>query len=87
MAKRKGKSGSGGGPHKNHGPKRKLFAEFKPMIKSIADAGLLDKYHNYESFVLACTARGKRNTTKRDFAEFVGLTRAQQKEYLAKLSK
>ena len=61
MAKGKGKKVSSGGPHKKHGPKRHLFRDYKPMIKAFADAGLLSKYDNYESWVLACQARGKRN--------------------------
>ena len=87
MAKGKGKGGSSGGPRKSHGPKRKLFKEFKPMIKAFADAGLLDKYHNYESFCLACNARGKRNPTRREFTEFTYLTREKQKEYFESISK
>lgn len=87
MAKGKGKGGSSGGPHKKHGPKRKLFKEFKPMIKAFADAGLLDKYHNYESFCLACNARGKRNPTRAEFTEFTHLPLDKQKEYFATISK
>lgn len=87
MAKGKGKGGSSGGPRKSHGPKRKLFKEFKPMIKAFADAGLLTKYNNYESFCLACNARGKRNPTRREFTEFTYLTREQQKEYFKSISK
>lgn len=87
MAKGKGGSKSSGGPHKKHGPKRKLFKEFKPMIKAFADAGLLTKYNNFESFCLACNARGKRNPTKQDFQEFRLLTPEKQKEYFTNLSK
>ena len=87
MAKGKGKGGSSGGPRKSHGPKRKLFKEFKPMIKAFADAGLLDKYHNYESFCLACNARGKRNPSKQEFQEFTQLPHDKQKEYFTNISK
>ena len=87
MAKGKGKGGSSGGPRKSHGPKRKLFKEFKPMIKTIAAAGLLDKYHNYESFCLACNARGKRNPSKQEFQEFTHLPHDKQKEYFTNISK
>lgn len=86
MAKGKGGSKSSGGPHKSHGPKRHLFKEFKPMVHLFAKAGLLSKYNNYESFCLACSARGKRNPTRKDFSEFVGLSREKQKEYFASLS-
>ena len=87
MAKGKGKGGSSSGPHKSHGPKRHMFKEFKPMIKAFADAGLLDKYHNYESFVLACGARGKRNPSRQEFQQFTLLPRDKQDEYFASLSK
>lgn len=87
MAKGKGKGGSSGGPHKKHGPKRHLFKEFKPMIKAFADAGLLDKYHNYESFCLACNARGKRNPTRQEFNEFRLLAADKQKEYFKAIAK
>lgn len=87
MAKGKGGSKASAGPHKKHGPKRKLFKEYKPMIKAFADAGLLTKYNNYESFCLACNARGKRNPTRREFTEFTYLTKEKQKEYFATLSK
>ena len=85
MAKGKKKSGSSGGLHKKHGPKRHLFKEYKPMIHIIAKTGLLNKYNNYESFVLACNARGKRNPSKQEFIQFTLLTRSQQKEYLKNL--
>ena len=88
MAKGKGKGKvSSGGPHKKHGPKRKLFAEFKPMIKAMADAGLLTKYNNYESFCLACNARGKRNPTRQEFSEFRMLPFEEQKAYFKSLAK
>ena len=45
---------------KNHGPKRHLFKEFKPMVHIFAATGILSKYYNYESFVQACGARGVR---------------------------
>ena len=87
MAKGKGKKVSSGGPHKKHGPKRHLFKEYKPMIHVIAKTGLLSKYYNYESFVLACNARGKRNASKEEFNTFASLPREQQKEYFKNLSK
>lgn len=87
MAKGKGKKSASTGPHKKHGPKRHLFKEYKPMIKAMADAGLLSKYDNYESWVLACQARGKRNVTKRDFNEFVVLPLEEKKAYFRNLKK
>ena len=87
MAKGKGKKVSSGGPHKKHGPKRHLFKEYKPMIKAFADAGLLSKYHNYESFVLACNAKGKRNTSRQEFNSFVCLSMEDKKKYFQSLTK
>ena len=51
------------------------------------DAGLLDKYHNYESFCLACNARGKRNPSMDEFKEFRNLPLEKQKEYFKNISK
>lgn len=87
MAKGKGKKVSSGGVRKNHGPKKHLFKEYKPMIKAMADAGLLTKYNNYDSFVIACQARGKRNPTIEDFKAFSVMTRLEQDQYLKNLSK
>ena len=87
MAKGKGKKVSSGGAHKKHGPKKHLFKEYKPMIKAMADAGLLTKYNNYDSFVIACQARGKRNPTTEDFKAFSVMTRLEQDQYLKNLSK
>ena len=85
MAKGKGKGGASAGPRKPHGPKRKLFHEWSSTMRMhFANAGLLDKYHNYESFVLACGARGKRNITKAEFNDFLLLTREEQDRYFAK---
>lgn len=78
---------SSGGPRKSHGPKRKLFASYKPMVKSFADLGLLDKFNNYESFVQACNARGMRNPTREEFKSFFILPRDKQVEYFKKLHK
>lgn len=90
MAKGKGGKSVSVGPklRKMHGPKRHMFKEFKPVIRLLAADGVLDKYSNYESFVLACAARGKKNTTRKDFAEFVVLpTKARKDEYFASISK
>ena len=46
---------------KNHGPKRKLFHDWTSTMRlHFANAGLLDKYSNYESFAISCGARGVR---------------------------
>ena len=52
------KGTSHAGPHKKHGPKRHMFKEYKPMIYAISKSNILDKYHNFESFMLSCQARG-----------------------------
>ena len=84
----KPKRGSSSGPHKNHGPKKHLFHELKPIVKQIADAGLLSKYHCYESWTLACSARGIKNPRKEDFNKFIILkTKAEKDEYFKSLRK
>jgi hypothetical protein len=70
---------------KNHGPKRHLFKEYKPMVRAMANAGLLTKYNNYESFVLSCGARGVRNNTAALWEEFQYLPYDKQKEFLKNL--
>lgn len=85
MAKNK-KRNLTSGPTKNHGPKRKLFKEFKPMIHALAKYGLLNKYNNYESWVIACQARGKKSTSIGEFKNFEKLDRAAQDEYFANIS-
>ncbi len=77
----KGKKTSSGGPRKSHGPKKHLFKWYKPMIKSMADTGILSKYYDFDSFCLACVARGKRNPTKSDFNEFFILPIEEKKNY------
>lgn len=68
---------------KNHGPKRKLFHDWSKVARAdLAQAGLLTKYYNYESFVLSCGARGIKTGTAEMWAEFSILTRAQQDDYL-----
>jgi hypothetical protein len=66
----KGKKKSSGGAVKMHGPKRKLFHEWSRSMRiHLANAGLLTKYTNYESFKLACVARGIKNPTEAMFDE------------------
>lgn len=68
------------------GPKRHLFHELKPLDREIAKAGLLSKYSCYESWCLACSARGKKNTSKAEFSKFVILkTKAEKDKYFAEL--
>ena len=81
----KPKRGSSSGPHKNHGPKRHMWKDLKPLTKAFADAGLLSKYDCYESWCLACTARGKKNTSKAEFNKFVILTKKEKDDYFKSL--
>jgi len=83
----KPKRGTHSGPHKNHGPKRNMWKDFKPLVKQIADAGLLTKYNCYESWCLACSARGKKDTTKSEFNKFVLLSRVEKDKYFKELRK
>ena len=81
MAKGKKKGASSGGPHKNHGPKRHMHAWCGSMKKDFADAGLLTKYHDYESWQQSMAARGRKDITRAEFNKFVLLSREEQKEY------
>lgn len=84
----KPKRGSGGsGLRKNHGPKRHLFKEFKPMVWQFGKLGMLTKYNNYDSWVLACNARGKKNASYNEFKDFVILPQKAKDEYFASLRK
>lgn len=87
MAKGKGKKVSSGGPRKPHGPKKHLHKDYKPMIKAFADCGLLTKFNDYESWCIACNARGKRITTKEEFKDFSALSLEKKKEYFKSLRK
>ena len=89
MAKGKGgRGGSSGGPHKSHGPKKKMFHCWSStMRKHFADAGLLSKNCNFESWQQACQAKGKRNATEGEFNEFVKLDSEAKKAYFANIRK
>ena len=91
MAKGKGgKPSVSAGPklRKKHGPKKHLFKEYKPMIKAMADAGLLDKYHNKESFALALASRGIKKDVDAMWHQFQMLPdRAAQVEWFKNLKK
>ena len=64
MAKGKGKKVSSGGPHKKHGPKKKMWHCWSSTMRMhFAKAGLLKKEHNFESWQQACQAKGARNIT------------------------
>lgn len=85
MAQRRG--GSVAAPakqklRKNHGPKRHMFKDYKPMVHEFAKAGLLTKYSDYESFALSCAARGVKSGVAEMWMEFRYLPRDKQNEYL-----
>ena len=87
MAKGKKKVGGSGGPHKNHGPKRHLHRWCGAMKQDFARAGVLSKYHDYESWQIACAARGKRSVTQQEFEMFVILPMEKKKEYFTNIKK
>lgn len=83
MAKGKAKTGTAG-PHKKHGPKRKMFHNYsKTMRMEMAKCGMLSKYNDRESFEASCTARGVRNVTNELWGDFRKLeTKEQCNEFL-----
>ena len=87
----KGKGGNRGvssGLRKSHGPKRHMFKDLKPLVHLIAKTGLLSKYYDFESWVLACQARGIKNPGKAEFSKFVVLPTIKAKnEFFAALRK
>ena len=76
----KPKRGSSGGPKKAHGPKKHLFRALKPMVHTLSSDGNLNKYYSYESWCLACTARGKKDISKSEFNKFVMLKTCKEKD-------
>ena len=88
MAKGKGKKVASGGPHKKHGPKKKMFHCWSSTMRwHFAKAGLLNKYNNFEAWQQACQAKGKRDATKANFDEFVKLDREAKDKYFEDLGK
>jgi len=84
----KGKGGASSGPRKSHGPKKKMFHCWtSTMRKHFADAGLLSKYNNFESWQQACQAKGKRDATLANFNEFVKLDKEAKDKYFEDLNK
>ena len=80
----KPKKGMHSGPHKSHGPKRHLFKEFKPMVHEFGRLGVLDKYTNEDSFILAMAARGNKKVLHSDWVKFSQLkTRKEKDAYFA----
>ncbi|MBP5470678.1 MAG: hypothetical protein J6Z11_15710, partial [Candidatus Riflebacteria bacterium] len=74
------------GPKKMHGPKKKMFHCWTSTMRlHLAKAGLLNKYNNFEAWQQACQAKGKRNTTKADFNEFVKLSQEEKVKFFENL--
>lgn len=82
--KKKNNSSVGSVVRKSHGPKRHLFADYGSMLTyEFSKAGVLTKYNNFESFKLACMARGCKNPTKTMWSVFSILnTIAEKDEWL-----
>ena len=57
------------------------------MRKHLADAGLLEKSYNFESFALACNAKGKRSVSRSDFNAFIGLSHEEKEKYFEDMKK
>ena len=88
MAKGGKRGASSSGPHKKHGPKKKMFHCWSStMRKHFADAGLLRKETNFESWQQACQAKGKRNVSRDEFIDFVKLDADQKKAYFTDFKK
>lgn len=69
---------------KNHGPKRRMFKDCKPLVHDFARTGILSKFYNYESFAQAMAARGIRANIKEMWLEFYPILNHQAKvEYFA----
>ncbi|MBP5470499.1 MAG: hypothetical protein J6Z11_14785 [Candidatus Riflebacteria bacterium] len=86
MAKGKGKKVASGGPHKKHGPKKKMFHCWSSTMRwHFAKAGLLSKYNNFEAWQQACQAKGKRDATKANFDEFIKLDKEAKDKYFENL--
>lgn len=86
MAKPK-RASAGSGLRKNHGPKRKLFKEYKPMIHVFAKSGLLNKYNSEESFLLAVASRGNKKVSHADWESFKTLSYKEKEDYFKNLRK
>lgn len=67
---------------KNHGPKKHMFKDFKPMVVAFARTGILSKFYNYESFVQSLAFRGVRSMTRELWADFSVLSYEAKKEFL-----
>lgn len=81
---KKSSSSVGSIVRKSHGPKRHLFADYgSTLTYEFGKAGVLTKYSNFESFKLACMARGCKNPTKTMWSVFSVLnTKAEKDEWL-----
>lgn len=73
---------------KNHGPKRKMFHDHNATSRILfGKLGLLDKYHNFDSFTLALNARGIKDNLKQRWDIFYGLPMEEKRKYFKNLTK
>ena len=88
MVKGKGKKVASGGPHKKHGPKKKMFHCWSSTIRmSLAKEGLLTKYNNFEAWQQSMQSKGRRETSHNDFLKFVNLSKEEKDAYFKQLSR
>ena len=73
---------------KNHGPKRHMFHGWNKAIRTeFGRLGILDKFHNKESFALSLNARGIKSDIDKYWIEFCSLSAAKRKTYFESLGK
>lgn len=82
MAKGKGKKVASSGPHKKHGPKKKMFHQWSSTMRlHLSKCGLLSKYHNKESWEQSLTSKGVRTLDNELWKEFSHLSIDERKEW------
>lgn len=91
MAKGKGGKSVNKGTkgRKNHGPKTHIHHSIAPkaLRQVIGACGGLSKYDDFDSWYLACSARGNNRATYNDFMAFVVLPIEQKRAYFANMKK
>lgn len=78
----KPKKSAHSGPHKNHGPKRKMFHKSYNSCERVhmAQLGVLSKYYDKESWTLACMARGIKNPSDSMWADYCNCVTIEKKK-------
>lgn len=65
---------------KNHGPKRKMFHCWDSTTRiAFAKAGILTKYHNFESFAQYCAKKNVRSSVEDLWYDFIKLDTMEEK--------